>query len=288
MKANSVADKWMKDSTYEKENNETRPSLPELLNNETGGVGRRAVIPILFAGLAGGAGFLYYKVSRVPGAWDLLFSGTSNEKSQAIASIFSGEPLPQKTLEKIEKYRENQAWMEDFEKKLARLRVKDNNFMFAEKKLMSKTFKLEEANKYFHALQVYMKSIYNAYKYKKDIPIPLLVQKINEFPEELMVPYIICCCGLPGGTGFDYMAYHIFTFGFKGMKNRIHEDAAYFINVIDNVIYLRKDWYSNFYDETKTSPEKSSALQVVWNFLNAMELPQDLIRNKDYYEEPIV
>ncbi len=252
---------------------------------EDGGIERRTIILVALMGLLGGAAAFIYKLLSIPGASDVLSYGSSGEKFQVLKSITTGEPLPSDLTERIQKQKGLRSKIGSFEAKLDKMRKREGGFMFAEKKLLKETFEERNAVKYLKSLRVYIESIYNEYRIKKNIPADMLAIKISEFPEKRIFPLICCCCGLPDDKGLNYMAYRIFSKGYAGLEGGSKERVDYYLKVIHSVIYLREGWYKNFFDTTRANPKKNEALETIWNFLNADELPQDLIKNREYFEE---
>lgn len=256
--------------------------------SEDGGVERRAVILIALAGLIGGIAASIYKLLRIPGAFDVFNYGSSRDKFLLLKSAATGEPLPHALNKKIQEEKGARAKYNRFEQRLEVIRIRSNKFKITEDQLLSKDFKEESANNYLNKLRFYLETIFNDYKIKKNIPADVLAKKISEFKEKRVFALICCCCGLPDDKGFNYIAYRVLTKGFSSLEGVGKEQADYYLKVVNNIIFLREDWYNNFFDASKTNPRKNEALQLIWNFLNANNLPRDLIKNREYYEEALI
>lgn len=254
-----------------------------LLSSQDGNAGRRTLLLAGLAGLLGLGGALLYRLARIPGASEIWESGESEEKTSLLKSAITGEPLPEHLTENIHNRKALKGTLAKFGRRLDALRAKDKNFSTAEGKLLKETFNEGNVNSYLNSLRIYLEAIFNDYRVKRDIPAVLVAEKINEFPEKRVFAIMCCCCGLPYDKGFNYLATAIFKTGFAGLEGKNQEEADYFLKVIEEVTYLRIDWYRNFFDDDYKSPEKSAALQLIWNFLNACDLPPDLIKRQEYY-----
>jgi hypothetical protein len=259
------------------------------LNNlpENGNAGRRVLILTALGSILGLASGLFYRLAGIPGASEIWEKGEGGEKIQLLKSAATGEPLPGNLAETIKNRQAIKGKLDKFEQRLGRLRAKDKNFSFADGNLLKEIFYEKNINKYLNSVRVYLETIFNDYTIKSEIPVELLVLKINEFPEKRIYALICCCCGLPDDKGLNYLASALFKRGFAGLDEKKRQDALYFLKVIEAVTYLRSYWYNNFFDEATKNPDKSGALQLMWNFLNVYELPQDLIKTKEYYAVPL-
>ncbi len=262
---------------------QTPPWVPSSLSNEKGGIGQIIVILVLLALLAV-VGLFFFKMRAIPGAATVFSLGGMPGKTQVLKAIVTGQPLAAGLVGKIKKEKGTKERLAAFEAKLVVIREKDTDFMFSEGRLVKVASAEQNINKYFEDLRVYMNSIYKAYPVKKSIPADLLIEKISEFPEEKVLAFIVCNAGLPRGKAYDYMVYHLFKHGFEAQGKKKKQEAGYLLEVLYSVINLRSDWYNSFFSDTKLNPEKSAGLQLIWNFLNAYKLPQDLIKNKEYYK----
>ena len=263
-------------------------SRRNILREEEGGVGRRALLGIFFTGLLGGVGYLTYRLRQTPGFVDIWDLADTSERYSLVASAAKGAPPPPALLEKIQNEKNFKARYDAFEKKLGRIRAENKDFPLAEIQLAKDTFDERKANFYFKHLQTYLKSIYQGFRRKDTIPTDLLAEKIDGFAEDRSFALICCCCGLPDGGSFDYMAYSLFTTGYAKRTDKNGERAEYFLDVIHSIAYLRSNWYANLLDSSTMNPRKNGALELVWNFLNAHDLPQDIIRNRTYFEDSLV
>ncbi|MBI5185981.1 MAG: hypothetical protein HZA01_09695 [Nitrospinae bacterium] len=251
-----------------------------LLSGQDGNAGRRVLILLGLAGLLGMGGALLYRLSRIPGASELWESG---ERAGLLKSAITGEPLPEHLIENIHNKKNLKETFDKFDQRLEKLKARDKNFSTAKGKLLQGTFNEGNVDSYLNNLRMYVEAIFSDYRVKSDIPVELVARKINEFPEERVFAIMCCCCGLPHDKGFNYLATAIFKTGYAGLEGKNQEEANYFLKVIEEVTYLRIDWYRNFFDDDYKSPRKNEGLQLIWNFLNAYGLPPDLIKKQEYY-----
>lgn len=263
-------------------------SKRNILCEEQGGVGRRALLGMFFTGLLGGAGYLTYRLRQTPGYLDIWDLADTSERFSLVASAAKGAPPPPAILEKIQNEKDFKERYDAFEKKLAGIRGENKDFALAETQLAKDTFDERKAGFYLKHLQIYLASIYRGFRRKDTIPTDLLAERIDGFAEDRSFALICCCCGLPNGGSFDYMAYSLFTTGYAKRTNQNGERAEYYLDVIRSIAYLRSNWYANLLDSDTLNPRKSGALELVWNFLNAHDLPQDIIRNRTYFEDSLV
>ena len=266
----------------------TRMETPSLLFNERGEGKRRTVLLMALAGLAGLGGFFFFKLYKKPGAADVWEHGSAKEKMDLLKSVVTGEPVPQEITERFRKEEAAQEKIDSFEARLARIRRQNSAFLQAEKILSTEAFHLKNAARYIHGIRTYLETLFGDYQFKKNIPWDLLAWKINGFPEKRIFAILACCCGLPDDNGLNFVASSLFKNIFADLEGRSRAQADYHLKVIDSVIYLRADWYKNLMDENPKDAKTSEALETVWNFLNANELPQDLVKNKMYFTSPEV
>jgi len=275
-------DDFMKEKYFK----DLEASPDDLLSSQDGGISRRTLLLTFAAGLLGLGGFVFYRLTRIPGALEMFLHGDRDEKMRVLRALATGEKLPDGPNEEGKKKQVDQGKIDRFEKRLGKIRAEGTGFAAAEGHLLKRGFTLRHAHKYFRYLRDYLETIYSGYPVKRDIPFELLAEKINKFPEKRIFALICCCAGLPDDRGLNYMAISLFKRGYARLEGKKKGEAQYFLKVVQAVIYLRSAWYKNLVDATRNNPRKNEALQRVWNFLNTQALPHDLIRNKDYYTRP--